>query len=111
MLTVVAAPSILLCVVGLLIAMNLDADVSHRNNGWWLFGAGVTWAALCCSRNFTISTTGENNLSAICLLQRLMLSQLLDDTSAKVTWPDTAMISRAVAPASASCVHAALRRP
>jgi hypothetical protein len=26
--------------------MNLDTDVSHRNNGSWLFGAGATWAAL-----------------------------------------------------------------
>ena len=41
MVALVATPSILLCVVGLLIAMNLDADVSHRNNGWWLFGTGV----------------------------------------------------------------------
>jgi hypothetical protein len=46
MVALVAAPSILLCVVGLLIAINLAADVSHRNNGWWPFGAGVTWAAL-----------------------------------------------------------------
>jgi hypothetical protein len=46
MVALVAAPSILLCVVGLLIAMNLDTDVSHRNNGSWLFGAGATWAAL-----------------------------------------------------------------
>src|SRR5215510_13520195 len=43
MVALVAAPSILLCVVGLLIAMNLDADVSHRNNGWCLFGGGVSW--------------------------------------------------------------------
>ena len=52
MVALVAAPSILLCVVGLLIAMNLDADVSHRNNGWCLFGGGVTWAMLCVLSRF-----------------------------------------------------------
>ena len=46
MVALIAVPSIFLCVVGLLIAMSLDADVSHRNHGWWLFGAGLTWAAL-----------------------------------------------------------------
>jgi len=46
MVALVAAPSILLCVVGLLIAMNFDASDSRRDIGWWLFGAGVTWAAL-----------------------------------------------------------------
>ena len=45
MVAVVATPSILLCVVGLLIAAALDAP-SYHNNGWWLLGAGVTWAAL-----------------------------------------------------------------
>ena len=46
MVALVAAPSFFLCVAGLLIAMNLDSDVSHRNNGWWLFGDGITWAAV-----------------------------------------------------------------
>ena len=49
MVTVVAAPSILLCVAGVLIAARLEIKYriyGYHNGGWWLFAAGVTWAAL-----------------------------------------------------------------